>query len=279
VDIGIMGCGILGNATARSLEDSPSVRAIHMWDIKDKTKPIPQLSGCDYVFICVPSYLDDMGAVSWSLDIARAVADRVVIRSTLPVDFFGANCFDRRREKLAYMPEFLRERTWEIDAIRPDQIIVGAYNSNFGRDVLSLFSHLTVPYLLTTPETAAVIKLGINGFHLTRCVFANKLYDIAEQYGIKWDEVKLAIYQHGYIFPFGFDIDADGYRGAGGKCLPKDFDMLINASCNDELLIKIAEANNKYLGPAREKTQGKPLLLVQDKRTISKLSDSKEGCE
>jgi len=69
-------------------------------------------------------------------------------------------------------------------------------------------------------------------------VFANQMYDLCEKLGIQYDRVKEAAAADKRIGPTHLDILHKGYRGYGGKCLPKDIRALIQLG--NELGVELA---------------------------------------
>ncbi len=106
--------------------------------------------------------------------------------------------------------------------------------------------------------TEAEMCKFINNFHgAFMVIFANFFYDIAKKFGLDkdFDRVKKAAWASKWVgSPMGrmyWNIFQDGYRGYGGKCFPKDINMLIKwCEANKipcEILKATKEANVRML--------------------------------
>jgi len=246
---------MVGDATERQLEGSPVVSKVVGYDkVLGFTDPFV-LKGCDFIFVCVPSYVDDLSAVDDAVLNAASMSNRIVIRSTLPLGQTKKYMEEYPANRLCFMPEFFRERSRVDDALHPDKLVFGVEGSDLrmGEETAALFRHLYSHVELITSTTAAeMIKLSINAYYTTRIVLANQLFDIAKAHGVGWEEVRTGLYADKRIDPSGFDILLDGFRGAGGKCLPKDLDMTISAASAAGIEVPMLEAvrdvNNALLG-------------------------------
>lgn len=255
--IGIIGLGMVGDSTMRQLELSPAVGEIRGYDkAKPETEP-SHLAGCDTVFVCVPSYVHDMSAVDEAVSVAAQYSPNIIIRSTLPVGTTERYEAAYSSCSFCFLPEFFTERVRIQDALNPDKFVIGVDADDRGEDisqeVMALFEHLNAPVTLVMPTRAAeMVKLSINAYFTTRIVLANQLYDIASSCGVDWQDVRAGVYADKHIDASGFDVDLDGFRGAGGKCLPKDLDIILDIADSRQvevpLLSAVADVNNELLG-------------------------------
>ncbi len=75
------------------------------------------------------------------------------------------------------------------------------------------------------------------------------MYDICQRLGVDYDRVKEGAAADKRIGPTHLEIFHKGYRGYGGKCLPKDTRALIQLGdrlgVEMELLKKVEELNNR----------------------------------
>ncbi|HVM77181.1 MAG TPA: hypothetical protein VMU07_03460 [Candidatus Paceibacterota bacterium] len=82
-------------------------------------------------------------------------------------------------------------------------------------------------------------------------VFANQFFDICRAAGVDYDVVKEGASRDSRIGPSHFNVLADGYRGYGGPCLPKDVRALIQFAESVHVrpeLLNTLETINKKLG-------------------------------
>ena len=122
---------------------------------------------------------------------------------------------------VASNPEFLREGKAVRDFMDPDRIVLGV-NSKWAEQKLyqiyQVFSRSHKPVILTTPETAEMIKYASNAFLATKITFINEIANLCEQVGADVRQVAAAMGKDGRISP-KFLHAGPGY---GGSCFPKD---------------------------------------------------------
>lgn len=122
---------------------------------------------------------------------------------------------------VASNPEFLREGAAVNDFMRPDRVVIGA-DSERARDVMKQVYRplylLETPFVITSPETAELIKYATNAFLATKISFINEMANLCEAVGSNVQELAKGI---------GLDKRIGGKflhagPGFGGSCLPKD---------------------------------------------------------
>lgn len=94
--------------------------------------------------------------------------------------------------------------------------------------VLSLFGG---EFHIMTPTEAEITKLAVNTLYASKVTIANEIYEICEKHCSDYDRVRTALESDRFIAPNHLDVHHGGYRGFGGKCLPKDIKMLFGAGC------------------------------------------------
>jgi len=167
-------------------------------------------------------------------DIARYMTtDKIVVdKSTVPVgtaravqDFIREKLDAQGKEHLkidvASNPEFLREGKAVGDFNNPDRIVLGVYNDRAAKaltTIYNVFARANKPIIVTTPETAEMIKYASNAFLATKITFINEIANLCEKVGADSREVAAAMGKDGRISP-KFLHAGPGY---GGSCFPKD---------------------------------------------------------
>ncbi len=130
--------------------------------------------------------------------------------------------------KFLFNPEFLTEATADQDMRYPDRQIIGYTDQSF-----NVAGHLMqmlplAPYEKIMPATEAeMVKYFGNTWFSVKVVFANQMFDLCQKLGIDYDSVKEAAAADKRIGRSHLEIFHKGYRGYGGKCLPKDTRALI----------------------------------------------------
>ncbi len=122
---------------------------------------------------------------------------------------------------VASNPEFLREGSAIEDFMRPDRVVIGT-TSERARDVMRQLYRplflLETPIVMTTLETAELIKYAANAFLATKITFINEIANICEQVGADVQDVAKGMGLDGRIGK-KFLHAGPGY---GGSCFPKD---------------------------------------------------------
>jgi len=194
------------------------------------------LKGSKVVFITVgtPPRADGSADTSAIYAVARTVAQNldgyklVVQKSTAPVGtarslYAWMRKFAKRGAEfdVASNPEFLREGSAIETFMRPDRVVIGA-ESKKAEDVLRkihdpLFLSET-PMVVTTLETAELIKYSSNCFLATKISFINEIANLCEALGA---DVQMVAKGLGMDRRIGSKFLHAG-PGYGGSCFPKD---------------------------------------------------------
>ena len=118
-------------------------------------------------------------------------------------------------------PEFLREGKAVGDFLNPDLILLGVESTRAEKKLRKLyhvFLRSKKPIIVTTPETAEMIKYASNAFLATKITFINEIANLCDKVGANAIEVASAMGADGRISP-KFLHPGPGY---GGSCFPKD---------------------------------------------------------
>jgi UDPglucose 6-dehydrogenase len=164
--------------------------------------------------------------------------------------------------RVASNPEFLREGTAVGDFLHPDRIVVGVEDEVAEKQLKEIYRPVlertfTCPvhsgecpdvplpaWLVTTINSAELIKHASNSFLAVKISYANMVADLAEKLGADIEEVVRAVGMDPRIGPSFFHTGI----GFGGFCLPKDlqaFVHLAEKSGVDFSMLKEAENINK----------------------------------
>lgn len=154
----------------------------------------------------------------------------VITKSTVPVGtnrkveaIVKKNKPAKAEVEVASVPEFLREGQAIGDTMHPDRIVIGS-DSDKAKDFLKeLHKPIDGELVLTTLETAEMIKYAANSFLATKISFANAIAKLSEKTGANGPDVLQAIGLDSRIGPKFLNAGA----GYGGSCFPKDVKALI----------------------------------------------------
>ena len=75
-------------------------------------------------------------------------------------------------------------------------------------------------------RAAEMAKYAINSYYAFKVIFGNQLYDLCQKCNANYDVVRDGLVHDKRIIDSHFDVLYGGYRGYGGKCLPKDVKTL-----------------------------------------------------
>ncbi|MFA6429377.1 MAG: hypothetical protein WCV84_02655 [Patescibacteria group bacterium] len=261
--LAIMGTGMVGGALYRYFQAQG--KEAGQYDPPKGLVDTGVLAVADVIFIAVPTpfYLDGSGFDETFLRAAMDVIPgqkTVVFKSTiLP------GTTDRFQElypqhRILFNPEFLTEKTADYDMLNPNRQIVGYTAQSQGDAQMVLDLLPKAPFEKAMPAKAAeMVKYFGNAFYALKVAYANQMFDLCEKIGVAYDDVKeCAIAEPMMVGDrknTHLEIFHKGYRGYGGKCLPKDTRSIIQLAERagvDLALLKAAESYNNALA----ETQG-----------------------
>jgi UDPglucose 6-dehydrogenase len=165
--------------------------------------------------------------------------------------------------RVASNPEFLREGTAVSDFFHPDRIVVGVEDESSAREMREIYRPIlersfncpvhnngtcpsggAVDLLITTINSAELIKHASNSFLALKISYANVISDLCEKIGADVEEVTHAM---GLDPRIGTQFLRAGL-GFGGFCFPKDLQAFIHLAGTvgiDFDILKAAERVNK----------------------------------
>jgi UDPglucose 6-dehydrogenase len=253
----------------------------------------------DAIFICVgtpplPNGDADLSAID---HVARAVATEarspklVIEKSTVPARTGqelkrALSVYGRKSGvtfRVASNPEFLREGTAVEDFLHPDRIVVGVEDQTAERQMKEIYQpvldrkfncpvHSSAcpdgappQWLVTTINSAELIKHASNSFLAMKISYANMVADLAERLGANVEEVVRAVGMDPRIGPSFLNPGL----GFGGFCLPKDlqaFVYLAERSGVDFSMLKEAEKINRRRIDRFIEKMRRALWVIKDKQ-------------
>ena len=242
------------------------------------TNAAEAIRGGDAIFICVGTPPKENGDADLSAidHVARQIAEEsqssklVIEKSTVPARTGlelqrALGAYSRNGEikfQVASNPEFLREGTAVSDFFHPDRIVVGVEAETAAVQLREIYRPIlerrflcpvhqgpcpadhAIPFLVTSINSAELIKHASNSFLALKISYANVIADLCEKIGADVDEVTHAM---------GLDPRIGGQflkagLGFGGFCFPKDVQAFIFLSASvgvDFTILKAAEQVNK----------------------------------
>lgn len=240
----------------------PGLKALVLNNVKAGrlhfTTSLPDvLDDAEVVFIAVgtPSRPDGQADMQYVYAVAEQVAKNIkdykviVNKSTVPV---GTGKEVEAVIKKHYSgefdvvscPEFLREGSAVEDFMKPDRIVLGTRNDRAAKIMLDVFKRTKGEKLVTTVESAELIKYASNAFLATKISFINEIAHLCERAGGDIEEVAYGLGLDERIGPKFLQAGI----GWGGSCFPKDvraLDQIAGIHGYDFKLLKsVIEVNN-----------------------------------
>ena len=253
----------------------------------------------EVIFICVGTPPKDSGEADLSAidHVARQIAQEatspklVVEKSTVPaltgMQVQKALAAYSRGSKLKFQvasnPEFLREGTAVGDFFHPDRIVVGVEDEAAAAKLREVYAPILArkfhcpihpgncptdnpgELLITTINSAELIKHASNSFLALKISYANVIADLCERIGADVEEVTHAM---GLDPRIGTQFLKAGL-GFGGFCFPKDIQAFIHLSSSvgvDFEMLKAAERVNKQRIDRYFEKIHKALWVIKGKR-------------
>ncbi len=252
--IGVIGGGYVGGTVAKFYREGGA--QVKVYDKFKDSDPLEEVLAQDYIFVAVPTNYDgkaiDLSAMDDVMaNVSQSRAKAIIIKSTIVPGTTEKYQKQYPRLKLVFNPEFLTEATAEQDFKYPDRQIVGYTEKsyNIAGEVMELLP--LAPFSRIIPAAAAeMAKYFGNTWFAVKVTFANQIYDVCEALGIDYSLVADCVGADRRIGRSHLDAWHGGYRGYGGKCLPKDTRAFIKFADDlgvDMKLLKTIEEINKQL--------------------------------
>ena len=267
--IGVMGLGVVGDSVHNYFtRRNYPLRAFDPFlGVGDDQS----INEADLIFICVPTpYRPGAGFDDSALRdaISRLRGPKViVIKSTVLPSTTQAFQFRYLQHQFLFNPEFLRESSARDDFLEPDRQIVGftTQSRQLAEPLLSMLPAAPYSRAMVARE-AEMTKYMTNSFLALKVTFANELFDLATALDIDYDVVREAVAADERIGPSHLDVLDGGYRGYGGKCLPKDTKALLELAERLNVPLRLLQTadrvNASFLPPSDEPSVLRPAPIT-----------------
>ena len=265
IELGIIGVGFVGNAVYHTFSPYFKIR------LYDRFKPGFEeletvVNSCKYLFICVPTPVDNQGAqdincVFETVEAIDEVAEDskiIILRSTVLPGTTRRLYEKYKRHNFIFCPEFLTERTAILDSINAYRVILGGIDKEVLKSTeedIFRIKYPHVPIFHTNWESAELVKYVGNCFFSVKLAFLNEVFEMCGKLGLEYNEIKKLLLSDQRITNSHMDVPGpDGYKGFGGKCFYKDLNSLMHFGKNIlSLQMDMLEAANKVNDRVREK--------------------------
>ncbi len=256
--VAIIGYGYVGKAVYNFFKDHFDVCVYDPYykEFKDKKK----VSKADLAVVCVPTQMKDDGSCDTSLVeevVSWIDAKNILIKSTIPPKT-TERLIKKTGKNICFSPEYIGEGKYEIpfwkgypdptDMKKHDFVIIGGEKET-RKEILTFFKKVYGPeprFYQTDSTTAELCKYMENAFLATKVTFCNEFFDIAENLGVDYNELRELWLLDGRMGRSHSTV-FENNRGFGGKCLPKDVNAIVKASKENgytpELLESVLKVN------------------------------------
>jgi UDPglucose 6-dehydrogenase len=253
--IAIMGTGMVGGALDRYF--CKKHISAGLYDPPKGLTDASVLANADVIFIAVPTpyYLDGSGFdesfLRAAIEAIPVAGKTIVLKSTILPGTTDRFQKDYPQHRFLFNPEFLTETTVDDDMQHPNRQIVG-YTNESRRDAELVQGLLPkAPFEKIVPaKTAELVKYFGNAFYALKVAYANQMYELCAKIGIEYDDVKECVKAEPWMGTHHWEIFHKGYRGYGGKCLPKDTRSIVQLADKNGIdlsLLKAAENYNNHI--------------------------------
>jgi len=254
---------MVGGALARYFE-TQNISA-GLFDPPKGFDDVNVLRDAEIIFLAVPTpyYLDGSGFddsfIRAALDVIPVPGKAIVLKSTIMPGTTERFQKMYPQYRFLFNPEFLTETTSDYDMQFPKRQIIG-YTEQGRCDaerVMDLLPRASFEKIIPATEAEFVKYFG-NAFYALKVAYANQMYELCQKMELNYDLIKdcakaepmvVGDPRHTHL-----EIFHKGYRGYGGKCLPKDTRSIIQLAESlgiDLSLLKAAEMYNNEIGKAQ----------------------------
>ncbi len=240
--VGIIGCGVIGTALKKWIENNTT----HTVAVSDPYKGYnDDMTPCDIFFIQihVPTEPDGTQNLDTFREIISKLPDKPIYIRTTILPGTSEKLSKELNHHVYFMPEFLTERTSVQDFETQPMVFTG--------DV-ELLKQVFVNknYVEMTSVEAEITKYCHNVFGALKVTYFNAIYDLCQRMGADYTKVHTGTLLSGYINDMHSQVPGpDGKFGYGGKCFPKDVDAFTAFSKGTplgDLLAPIKSINDRF---------------------------------
>jgi UDPglucose 6-dehydrogenase len=222
INIGIIGCGFVGGALKKWIEEHNSDNVNIL--ISDPPKGFNNnMEIADIIFISIHLPTEDDGHQDLTLlkQIIIKLPDKPIFIRTTILPGTSDKLSNEFNKHIYFMPEFLTERTAYKDFCSQTMIFTGEVNL-----LKKIFPKKD--FIEMTSLEAEIAKYAHNVFGALKVTYFNGIYDICNKLNIEYQKVLEGVLASEYINSTHTQVPGpDGKFGYGGKCFPKDVNAFV----------------------------------------------------
>jgi UDP-glucose 6-dehydrogenase len=244
ITVGIIGCGFVGGALKRWLEEhnSGNVKLL----VSDPPKGLnDNIETADIIFISVHLPTEDDSSQDLTLlkQIIKGLPDKPIFIRTTILPGTADKLSKEFKKHIYFMPEFLSERTAYQNFCSQTMVFTGEIEL-----LKKIFPKKK--FIEMTSLEAEIAKYSHNVFGALKVTYFNGIFDICDKLKISYQKVLEGVLASEYINSVHTQVPGpDGKFGYGGKCFPKDVNAFIKQFKDypiNDLLKPLNPLNNKF---------------------------------
>ena len=240
--IGVIGNGFVGQAIANAFALNMPVLVYDKNPKKSINLLREVIQDSKVIFLCLPTPMNMSENNKIDLSIIESCLQEIsslkinlrekvfVVKSTVVPGTTQSLKSKFKNMRIVFNPEFLTERTANLDFINATRIVIGGESKDLG--VVEALFRERFPHkkiIKTDDKTSEFIKYMCNCFFATKVSFMNEMFQMSEILDLDWDKVLDGFVSDGRIGNSHLNVPGhDGHKGFGGKCFPKDINAIIN---------------------------------------------------
>ena len=235
--IGIVGYGVVGKALARLFGYEAGNPDLCIYDkylagMNDERSKAA-IQACALVFVAVPTPEAaggscDLRAVE---EVISWVTPPICLKSTVPPGTVD-RLVKATGKRICFSPEYVGETRWHPwKGIESHGFVIVGGEKSLCDQVVRTYQQFLGPlvhYYMTDAKTAELCKYMENTFLATKVAFVNQFYDLAQAYGVNFNELRELWLADERIGRSHTIVTEE--RGYQGRCLPKDMAALLHAA-------------------------------------------------
>lgn len=239
----IAGYGYVGKAVYEAFKDHITTEIV---DPQHNTNKISDFKPT-YLIVAVSTPQADSGECDMSnvFDVVSQTDTNcsILIKSTISLEGWQELKQQFPNHKITFSPEFLRAKTATEDFLNQDAVYFGGDEVDDWIDFFCL-QFANVNYFRRTPEELILAKYFRNSFLATKVTFFNQVYDLCEQLGIDYANVKDCVTRDERIGTSHSEVTEE--RGYSGHCLPKDTQAIVKTAQQHDVDLSLINEAIKY---------------------------------
>jgi len=242
INVGIIGCGVIGGALKRWISEYNSDCNLLVSDPPKGFNDDISIADIFFISIHIPTENDDTQDLSLLKEIIKGLPDKPIFIRTTLIPGTTDSLKKEFARNIIFMPEFLRERTAYEDFCSQPMVFCGEI------DLLkNIF--LGKKYETMSSLEAEITKYAHNVFGAVKVTYFNGVHELASKYNCNYEKIRKGLLLSGNISEMHTMVPGhDGKFGYGGKCFPKDVEAFKKFTKGTPLgeMIQLIGTHNKY---------------------------------